>query len=76
VLPGEGQIWVPQVLYDLVVKPGLGATGEFIVKLVSSASANLRDSIYATAALDPTAIPSQSIYQLIYMAFPGMLLGC
>jgi len=68
-------IWVPQVLYDLVVKPGVGATGEIIVKAFSYVSAQMRDDIYATAALDPTALSSQSVYQLLFLAAPGVMLG-
>lgn len=52
-------------LYDLIVRPGIGACGRFFLSVMSFGSNFAKDQAYASAALDPTPIPSLLLLFLI-----------
>jgi hypothetical protein len=53
---------ITNTIYDLVIKPSLLDLGNFTLRLITLGSAKVQDSIYISAALDPTATTSLKLY--------------
>lgn len=49
---------VGSVVYDMLVRPGLSSATRFILSIITFGSATIRDSAYASAAMDPTPLTS------------------
>lgn len=60
---------IGNILYDLVIKPGLSESGRFILNTITLGSTTIRDYAYAQAAIDPTSVSSLFLL-LIITALP------
>lgn len=59
-------------LYDMAIKPGIGSVGKYFLTVVTLGSESIRNSVYASAALDPTSraqITTLSVCVGIFSAF-------
>lgn len=67
-------VWLPQLLYDYLLKPGLGGINAWAFDILATVFKQFRDSAYENAALDPTVLPSLYIF-LFLSASPVIALS-
>lgn len=64
---------VSNILYDLLVKPGLSSFGRLFLTILTLGSETLRNSAYSSAALDPTPVTGLMILlaALLFVSLPS-----
>ena len=63
-------------LWDLLFKPGLTHVGRVFLTVITLGSETMRDGAYASAALDPTPLPSLMLLLLFFWGGTIMDRGC
>ena len=62
---------VGSAMWDFLVKPGITWFGTGLLSVLTFGSATVRDSVYSSAAVDPTSLPAMLTMQMLILAVVG-----